>query len=105
MALMHDYVRRTNFTTKPRLLYPGYQRFFPPAAGIFGVGRRPKTEAARKNARVTIKTYQKPETALEKSLAPRVRLLSKLLRHSVCIKLRNCTISKRGMVVKFACLA
>ena len=24
------------------LLYPGYQRFFSRAAGIFGVGRRPK---------------------------------------------------------------
>ena len=40
-------------------------------AGIVGVGRRPKPRAAR-GARVTIKTRQKPETALEKSLAPRV---------------------------------
>ena len=40
--------------------YPGYQRFFSRAVGIFGVGR------------VTIKTWQKPESALEKSLAPRV---------------------------------
>ena len=37
--------------------YPGYQRFFSRAAGIFGVGRRPKPRAA---------------TALEKSLAPRL---------------------------------
>ena len=44
--------------------YPGYQRFFSRAAGIFGVGRS--------HERVTIKTSQKPETALEKSLAPRV---------------------------------
>ena len=53
----------------PQKCYPGYQRFFSRAAGIFGVGRRPKPEAAR----VTIKTWQKPETALEKSLAPRVQ--------------------------------
>ena len=46
--------------------YAGYQRFFSRAAGIFGVGRRPT------HLRVTIKTWQKPETALEKSLAPRV---------------------------------
>ena len=48
--------------------YPGYQRFFSRAEGIFGVaegrrifGRRPK-----------------PETALEKSLAPRVNYYMKL---------------------------
>ena len=35
-------------------------------------GRRPKPRAAKLFARVTIKTSQKPETALEKSLAPRV---------------------------------
>ena len=27
--------------------YPGYQRFFSRAAGIFGVGRRPKPRAAK----------------------------------------------------------
>ena len=32
----------------------------------------PKAEATSGEARVTIKTWQKPETALEKSLAPRV---------------------------------
>ena len=112
MALIHDYARRTNFTTKPRLLYPGYQRFFSPAARIFGVGRRPKPRAAKPSEKMhgsPIKTGQKPETALEKSLAPTVRLLNKILLHSVCIfisvKLRNFTISKRGMVVKFTCLA
>ena len=54
--------------------YPGYQRFFSRAVGIFGVGRRPKPRAAKPRgaARVTIKTWEKPETALEKSLAPRV---------------------------------
>ena len=56
--------------------YPGYQGFFSRAAGIFGVGRRPKPRVAKPReklfARVTIKTRQKPETALEKSLAPRV---------------------------------
>ena len=36
-------------------------RFFSREAEILGVGRRP-----------TIKTWQKPETALEKSLAPMV---------------------------------
>ena len=53
--------------------YPGYQRFFSRAAREFSVlpegrhifDRRPKP-------RVTIKTWKKPETALEKSLAPRV---------------------------------
>ena len=50
--------------------YPGYQRFFSRAAGIFGVGRRPKPRGAK----LTIKTWQKPETALGKSLAPGVQL-------------------------------
>ena len=45
--------------------YPGYQRFFSRAVGIFGVGRRP--------THLRPKTWQKPETALEKSLASRVR--------------------------------
>ena len=45
--------------------YIGYQRFFSRAAGIFGVGRR-------LFALVTVKTWQKPETALARSLAPRV---------------------------------
>ena len=27
--------------------YPGYQRFFSRAAGIFGVGRRPKSRTAK----------------------------------------------------------
>ena len=50
--------------------YPGYQRFFSRAAGIFGVGRSYERR----------KTWQKPETALEKSLAPRVsRSLSRFL--------------------------
>ena len=70
--------------------YTGYQRFFSRAAGIFVsrvrrefsvlaegrhiFGLRPKPRAAkpRENSRVTMKTWQKPETALEKSLAPRV---------------------------------
>ena len=41
--------------------YPGYQRFFSRAAGIFGVG-----EAGH------YKDLTEPETAREKSLAPRV---------------------------------
>ena len=68
-------------------LYPGYQRFFSREAGIFGgfsvlaegrhvFGRRPKPRAAKpREKRVTIKTWQKPETTLEKSLAPRVDCL------------------------------
>ena len=48
--------------------YPGYQRFFSRAAGIFGVGRRPKLRAAKK-----------PETALEKSLAPMVWLYRSIM--------------------------
>ena len=42
--------------------YPGYQRFFSRAAGIF----------FGQHVFGCIKTWQKPETALEKSLAPRV---------------------------------
>ena len=43
------------------------------AEGRHIFGRRPKPRAAKRGeARVTIKTWQKPETALEKSLAPRV---------------------------------
>ena len=30
---------------EPSYAYPGYQRFFSRAAGIFGVGRRPKPRA------------------------------------------------------------
>ena len=30
--------------------YPGYQRFFSRAAGIFGVGRRPKPRAAQRGS-------------------------------------------------------
>ena len=64
------------------------QRFFSPAAGIFGVGRRPKPRAAKPREKTRgspIKTWQKPETALEKSLAPRVSLLNKILLDSVCM--------------------
>ena len=50
------------------LNYPGYQRFFSRATGIFGVGRRPNLRAAKK-----------PETALEKSLAPRVWLYRSIM--------------------------
>ena len=58
--------------------YPGYQRFFSRAAGIFGVlaegrhifDRRPKPRAAKPGHYT--ETWQKPETAIEKSLAPRV---------------------------------
>ena len=42
------------------------------AEGRHVFGRRPKPRAAKLFARVTIKTWQKPETAPEKSLAPRV---------------------------------
>ena len=46
------------------------------AEGRHIFGRRPRPRAAKPReklfARVTIKTWQKPETALEKSLAPRV---------------------------------
>ena len=41
--------------------------------GIFGVGRGPTHLRCLLFARVTIKTWQKPETALEKSLAPRIQ--------------------------------
>ena len=48
------------------IVYPVYQRFFS-RTGEFSV----LTEG-RSHERVTIKTWEKPETALEKSLAPRV---------------------------------
>ena len=70
-AIQHGSCFKVNTAACCHLIYPGYQRFFSRAAGIFGVGRRPKPRAAR----VTIKTWQKPETALEKSLAPRVHLI------------------------------
>ena len=57
--------------------YPGYQRFFSRAAGIFGVGRSHE----RRSARVTIMTWQKPETALEKSLTPMV--LKELIKFAI----------------------
>ena len=57
------------FNSIPIIWYHRYERFFSRAAGIFGVCRRSKPRAAK---RLTIKTWQKPETTLEKSLAPRV---------------------------------
>ena len=55
---------------------PWVPEVFLACGGIFGVGRRPKPRAAKLGeklfARFTIKNWQKPETALEKSLAPRV---------------------------------
>ena len=46
------------------IVYPGYQSF-----------SRVQREFSVLFARVTIKTWQKPETALEKSLAPRVVII------------------------------
>ena len=46
---------RSKLLTERTVRYPGYQKFFSRAAGIFGVGRRPTRLRA-----------------LEKSLAPRV---------------------------------
>ena len=61
-------------------IYPGYQRLFSRSAGIFGVfGRR----------RVTKKTWQKPETALEKSLSPRVNDTGTYLHMFASAKDRN----------------
>ena len=41
-----EWVNKSNWKTiespPPSCFYPGYQRFFSRAAGIFGVGRRPK---------------------------------------------------------------
>ena len=34
-------LKRVNVVILAQWLYPGYQRFFSRAAGIFGVGRRP----------------------------------------------------------------
>ena len=51
----------------------GNFRCWPKADTSLAVGRSHERRNREKNARVTIKTWQKPETALEKSLAPRVR--------------------------------
>ena len=51
---------------QPVSFYPGYQRFFSRAVGIFGVGRRPT------QLRPTAEATSGEETALEKSLAPRI---------------------------------
>ena len=59
--------------------YPGYQRFFSRAAEIF--------------ARVTIKTWQKPETALEKSLAPGVLFFRIAEKKQKLLKLEPAKIS------------
>ena len=77
-----NYCFRTLF-----LFYRGYQRFFSRAAGIFGVGRRP-THLSRRcvGLRVTIQTWQKPETALEKSVAPRVFLFGRRPNRIIEIK-------------------
>ena len=65
----------------------GYQRFFSRAVGIFGVGRRP-THVRPYAEATSIKTWQKPETALEKSLAPRVaKVLFHLLSNQTFRKL------------------
>ena len=71
----HVIVSYPNFPKNYDNCYPGCQRFFSRSVGIKGphiLGRRPKPRAAKLFARVTIKTWNKPETALEKSLAPRV---------------------------------
>ena len=70
----HDF--DPGYTSWPVEHYSGYQSFFSCATGIFGVGRRPTHlppwAEATSFAQVTVKTLQKPETALEKSLAPKV---------------------------------
>ena len=60
-------------------VYPGYQRFFSRAVEIFGVGF----------ARVTIKTWQKPETALEKSVAPRVAWVPRLTESTTFLQVQS----------------
>ena len=71
-----------------QFLYPGYQRFFSrvwrgasSAAGRHVFSLRSKTRAAKPREKTfsrgsLFKTWQKPETAHEKSLAPRVQFLS-----------------------------
>ena len=78
----------TNYCFRTLFLFNrGYQGFFPRAAGIFGVGRRP-THLGRRcvGLRVTIQTWQKPVTALEKSLAPRVFLFGRRPNRIIEIK-------------------
>lgn len=56
---------------------PGYQSFFFSFAEIESggdvSGSAVPTRLERRIARVTVKTWQKPETAYEKSLSPRQR--------------------------------
>ena len=59
------------FTSPSFSFYPGYQRFFSRAAGIFGGGRRPTH--LRPYAKATSGgDVTETGNALEKSLAPRV---------------------------------
>ena len=74
-----DKTKKVQFINKSHLeprTYPGYQRFFSRAAENFQCGLKADTSSAvgrsHEHTQVTIKTRQKPETALEKSLAPRV---------------------------------
>ena len=60
----------------------GNFRCWPKANTSSAVGR-----SREKNARVTIKTWQKPETALEKSLAPRVKWPKKKLKKKCLCKI------------------
>ena len=77
--------------------YPGYQRFFLACGGNFRCWPKADTSSAvgRSNerrshfARVTIKTWQKPETALEKSLAPRVTNNRPVANYLVVCKLSS----------------
>ena len=72
----------SSFLPKLEFHYPGYQMFFLCVVGIFVVGQkathfgrlvgRSHERQTCEKKRVTIKTWQKPETTLEKSLAPRV---------------------------------
>ena len=62
--------KEDNFRVMDRVLITLGNRFFSHAVEIFGVGQRPTH--LRPKPRVTIKTWQKAETALKKYLAPRV---------------------------------
>ena len=61
------------------LAYGGNFRCWPKADTSLAVGHSHEGRSRKKNARVIIKTWQKPDTKLEKSLAPRVSATGKTL--------------------------
>ena len=98
--LFYNFARASNFfvllfsPSRHDYDYPGYQRSFSRAAGIFGVGlgvgRRPKPR--EKSFRAGhCKDLTEPETALEKCLAPRGDYNVKVPNLSFCGRRKQAT--------------